>query len=199
MATIRKQQTPWSYNKIVYCVNQISFIWYFFHGCSFYCFVTIILPKNLEIRWFKRRRCKTANNYVLWLYLKILRLLLKGAPYATSPISRIIPLVVCRLNTTGNKTAQVLYDNIGDKRYSNGHTFLRIQFTFEMELIPLFYKMHYDIWPPGLGLQCMIVVFPGHTHLFVFFWRRKRIKMHYGRYRKLQRNGVFVILIHACK
>ena len=44
---------------------------------------------------------------------------------------------------------------------------LRIQFTFEMELIPLFYKMHYDI-RPGLGLQCMIVVFPGHTHLFVF-------------------------------
>ena len=36
-----------------------------------------------------------------------------------------------------------------------------------MELIPLFYKMHYDI-RPGLGLQCMIVVFPGHTHLFVF-------------------------------
>ena len=44
---------------------------------------------------------------------------------------------------------------------------MRIQFTFEMELIPLFYKMHYDT-KPGLGLQCMIVVFPGHTHLFVF-------------------------------
>ena len=30
---------------------------------------------------------------------------------------------------------------------------------------PLFYKMHYNI-RPGLGLQYMIVVFPGHTHLF---------------------------------
>ena len=44
---------------------------------------------------------------------------------------------------------------------------MRIQFPFEMELIPLFYKMHYKI-RPGLGLQCMIVVFPDHTHLF--FW-----------------------------
>ena len=27
--------------------------------------------------------------------------------------------------------------------------------------------MHNNI-RPGLGLQCMIVVFPGHTHLFFF-------------------------------
>ena len=150
MATIRKQQTPRSYNKIVYCVNQFSFIWYFFRGCSFYCFATIILPKNLQIHWFKRRRCNTANNYVLWLYLKVLRLLhtLKRASYATSPISRM-ELSTCsvRLNTTGNKTAHVLYDDIGDKRYWNGHTFLRIQFAFEMELIPFFYKMHYNTSP----------------------------------------------------
>ena len=73
-----------------------------------------------------------------------------------------------RLNTTGNKTAHVLYDDIGDKRYRNGHTFLRIEFAFEMELIPLFYKMHYNI-RPGFGLQCMIVVFPGHNHLGVFW------------------------------
>ena len=77
------------------------------------------------------------------------------------------PLVVCRLNTTGNKTANVLYDNIGDKMYRNLHTFLCTQFAFEMELIASFYKMHYNI-RLGLGLQCMIVVFPGHTHLFLF-------------------------------
>ena len=72
---------------------------------------------------------------------------------------------MCRLNTTDNKTAHVLYDTIVDKRYINGHTFLHIHFAFEMELIPLFYKMHYNT-RPGLGLQCVIVVFPDHTHLF---------------------------------
>ena len=55
----------------------------------------------------------------------------------------------------------------GTKSTKNGHTFLRIQFAFEMELIPLFYKMHYNI-RPGLGLQRMIVVFPGHAHLVLF-------------------------------
>ena len=169
MATIRKQQTPRNYNKIIYCANQFPFIWYFFRCCNFYCFATIILPKNLKIHWFKRRRCNTANNYVLWLYLKVLRLLhtLKRAAYATSPISRM-ELSTCSVSPQHNRqqTTHVLYDNIGDKRYWNGHTFLRVQFAFEMELIPLFYKMHYNL-RPGLGLQCMIVVFPGHTH---FFW-----------------------------
>ena len=36
-----------------------------------------------------------------------------------------------------------------------------------MELISLFYQMYYNI-RPGLGLQCVIVVFPDGTHLF--FW-----------------------------
>ena len=61
----------------------------------------------------------------------------------------------------------MLYDNIGDKKYWKGHAFLRIQFAFEMELISLFYKMYYNI-RPGLGLQCVIVVFPDDNHLF--FW-----------------------------
>ena len=66
------------------------------------------------------------------------------------------PFVACRLNTTYNKTVHVLYDNIGDKKYWNGHAFLRIQFAFEMELISLFYKMYIYVYNirPGLGLQC---------------------------------------------
>ena len=55
-----------------------------------------------------------------------------------------------------------MYDNIGD-----GHTFLRIQFAFEMELTSLFYQMYYNI-RRGLGLQSVIVVFPDQTHLV--FW-----------------------------
>ena len=104
MATKRKQQTPRSYNKIVYCVNQFLFIWYFFHGGSFYCFATIILPKNLEIRWFKRRRCNMANKLGLWLYLKVVRLLhtLKRASYATSPISRM-SLSICSVSPQHNR------------------------------------------------------------------------------------------------
>ena len=30
----RKQYTPENYNKYVYCLNQIVFIWYISHGCS---------------------------------------------------------------------------------------------------------------------------------------------------------------------
>ena len=92
-----------------------------------------------------------AKNYVLWLYLKVYRLLhtLKRASYATSPLSWMEPFVVCRLNTTSTKKVDVLYDNIGYKRYWNRHTFLRIQFAFEMEFISLFYKMYYNI-SPGL-------------------------------------------------
>ena len=159
MTTIRKQQTPRSYNKIVYCVNQFAFIWYFFHGCSFYCYATIILINNLEIHWFKRRRCKTANNYVLWLYLKVLRLLhtLKRASYATSPISRM-ELSTCSVSSQHNRQqnrSHALWQHWGQKVLKQTHI-LRIQFDFEMELIPLFYKMHYNI-RPGLGLQCVIV------------------------------------------
>ena len=72
---------------------------------------------------------------------------------------------MCSFNTTVNKKVDVLYDNNGDKRYLNGHTFSRIQFAFKMELISLFYKMYYDI-RPGLCLQCVIVVFPDHHSLF---------------------------------
>ena len=45
MTTMRKQKTPGSYSKYVYCVNQFAFSWYFFHDCSFYSFVTIIFAK----------------------------------------------------------------------------------------------------------------------------------------------------------
>ena len=51
--------------------------------------------------------------------------------------------------------------------YLNGHTFLHIQFAFEMELISLSYKMYYNI-RPGIGLQCVIVVFPDHFFCFFF-------------------------------
>ena len=61
----------------------------------------------------------------------------------------------------------MLYDNIGDKNTERDMHFLRIQFAFQMELISLFYKMYYNI-RPGIGLQCVIVVFPDHTLLF--FW-----------------------------
>ena len=44
---------------------------------------------------------------------------------------------------------------------------MRQRLAFEMELILLFYKMYYNI-RRGLGLLCVIVVFPDHTHLF--FW-----------------------------
>ena len=47
---------------------------------------------------------------------------------------------------------------------------MHIQFAFEMELIPLFYKMHYNI-RPGLGLQCVIVVFPDRNHLFFLVFK----------------------------
>ena len=104
---------------------------------------------------------------------------------------------MCRLNTTDNKTAHVLYDTIGDKRYLNGYTFLHIQFAFEVELISFFYKMYYNI-RPGLGLQYVIVVFPDHTHLIFLVFNmhsRKRIKMHYGRHRKCRKDGVFFLFL----
>ena len=82
-------------------MKSICVHWYFFNGCSFYCFWTIIFcQKNLEIHWFKRRHYKMANNYVLWLYLKVLRPLhtLKRASYATSPISRM-ELSICSVSS----------------------------------------------------------------------------------------------------
>ena len=107
---------------------------------------------------------------------------LKRASYATSPISRM-ELSICSMSSqhSRQKKAHVLYDNIGDKTH-----ILRVQFAFEMELLSLFYKMHYNI-VPGLGLQCVIVLFPDHTHLFFPVFNissRKRIKMHYGRHKK---------------
>ena len=74
---------------------------------------------------------------------------------------------------------------------------MHIQFAFEMKLIPLFYKMHYDI-RPGLGLQCVIVVFPDRNHLsFLVFnmHNRKRIKMHYGGHRKCWKD---VFCLNTC-
>ena len=42
-------------------------------------------------------------------------------------------------------------------------------FAFVLELVSLFYKMYvYHNISPGLGLQCVIVVFLDDTHLF--FW-----------------------------
>ena len=81
---------------------------------------------------------------------------------------------------------------------------MRIQFAFEMELIPLFYRMHYNK-RPGLGLQCAIVVFPDHTHLFFLVVnihsKKKRIK----KYTTADTESVgktvclFFVYIHACK
>ena len=61
----------------------------------------------------------------------------------------------------------MLYDTLGTKDTETDIHFLRIQFAFEMELIPLFYEMYYNI-RPGPGVQSVIVVFPNHTRLF--FW-----------------------------
>ena len=68
---------------------------------------------------------------------------------------------------------------------------MRIQFAFEMELISLFYKKYYNI-RPGLGLQCVIVVFPDHRSLVFPVFSRKR--MHYGRHRKCPGETVFCFL-----
>ena len=79
------------------------------------------------------------------------------------------------------------------------HIFAHIQFAFDMELIRLFYKIHYNI-RSGLCLQCMIVVFPDHTHLFFLVFNmhsRKGIKMHYYRRKKCRKDGVFFCLKHA--
>ena len=94
--------------------------------------------------------------------------MLKQASYVTSPISRM-ELSTCSVSSQHNRQqnrSHALRQHWGQKVLKRTHI-LRIQFAFEMELILLFYKMHYNI-RPGLGLQCVIVVFPGHTHLFVF-------------------------------
>ena len=65
MTRIRKQQTPENYNKYDYCLNQFAFIWYFFHGCSFYRFAAIIFAKILENHCLKWRYQKVVNNFVL--------------------------------------------------------------------------------------------------------------------------------------
>ena len=66
--------------------------------------------------------------------------------------------VVCRLNTTDNTSRATL----GTKDTETDIHFCA--YNFEMELISLFYKMYYI--RPGLGPQCVIVIFPDHTHLF---------------------------------
>ena len=85
------------------------------------------------------------------------------------------PFVVCRLNTTDNKKVDALYGNIGDKRYWNGYTFLRIQFAFEMELISFFIKF---IIISGLVMVCSVWLgyFLITTHLFFWFLVVKEYK-----------------------
>ena len=140
-----------------------------------------------------------ANNYVLWLYLKVLRSLhtLKRASFATSPISRM-ELSICSVSSQ-QTTEECMccttrwVQKILKRTYIFAHTI----FAFEMKLISLFYKMYYNI-RPGLGLLCVIVVFSNQTRLF--FWSLicpvgcKRIKMHYGRHRKCRRAVFFFIL-----
>ena len=70
--------------------------------------------------------------------------------------------------------------------------FLRIEFAFEMELISLFYKMYYNI-RPGLGLQCVIVVFPDDTHLFLFVVENEFTCTTANRYRKCPGDAVFFL------
>ena len=193
MATIQKQQTPSGYNKIVYCVNHFSFIWYFFHGCSCYCFATIILPNNLEIHWFKRRRCNTANNYVLWLYLKVLRLLhtLKRASYATSPISRK-ELSTCSVSPQHNRQqnrSRALRQHWGQKGLKRTHIFAQticVRRCFIKCIIISGLVLVCSVW-----LWYFLVILICFCFLVFNMHSRNRIKMHYSRYRKGQRNCVF--------
>ena len=71
-----------------------------------------------------------------------------------------------------------------------------------MELILLFYKMHYNI-RPGLGLQCMIVLFSGHTHLVFFLvfnmHSRNRIKCTTADTESVGEHFFVLFLIYACK
>ena len=166
MTSVRKQQTPRSYHKIVYCVNQFAFIRYFFHGCSYYCFSAIIFaPKiwkyiNLNgdvTRWRISMSCDCTSKY----YAHCIHWNEHRMPHHPK-VEGNFPFVVCR--PYGQQNGSCAVRHVGDKRYWNGHTFLRIQFALEMELISLFYKMYYYI-RPGLGLQCAIVVFPNHTRL----------------------------------
>ena len=106
-------------------------------------------------------------------------------------------LPTCSVSSEHNRQqnrSRALRHYWGQKVLKRAHI-LHIQFAFEMELISLFYKMYYNI-RPGLGLQCVIVVFPDHTHLFFLVFNmhsRKRIKMHYGRHRKCRKDGVFFL------
>ena len=79
----------------------------------------------------------------------------------------------------------------GTKNTETNIHFLRIEFAFKMELILLFYKMYYNI-RPGLGLQCVIVVFPDDTHLFFWFLVENNYTCTMaGRYRKCPGDAVF--------
>ena len=72
-----------------------------------------------------------------------------------------VELSTCSVSSQHNRQqnrSRALRQHWGNKVLKRTHI-LSIQFAFEMELIPLFYKMHYNI-RPGLGLQCVIVVFP---------------------------------------
>ena len=73
--------------------------------------------------------------------------------YTETSIVCHFPFVVWRLNTPDNKTAHVLYDNIGAKKYWNGHTFLRVQFAFEWNCFRCFIKC---IKISGLVLVCSV-------------------------------------------
>ena len=76
--------------------------------------------------------------------------------------------------------------------------FLRVQFAFEMKLILLFYKMYYNI-RPGLGLQCVIVVFPDHTHSFFWSLVEKEYKCSTaGQHRKCPGDTFFCLFAFFC-
>ena len=204
MTTIRKQQTPRSYNKIVYCVNQFAFIWYFFHGCSFYCFATIILSTNLEIHWFKRRRCKTANNMS---FDRISKYTLKRASYATSPISRM-ELSTCSVTSTQQATKPLTCSTtiLGTKGTETDTHFCAYNLRSKWNWFRCFIKC---IIISGLVLVCSVWLWYFLIILICLFFlvfnmhSRKRKKMHFSRYRKCRRDDVFFyyyfFLIHACK
>ena len=111
------------------------------------------LPGKLDI--------KRHSPSILYLHT------LKGASYFTSSISRM-ELSICSVWSQQLQLhrSRAVRQHCGQNILKRTHNFGK-QFAWEMELISLVYKLHYNI-RPGLGLQCVFVVFPDHTRLFLF-------------------------------
>ena len=131
MTSVGKQQTPRSYNKIVYCVNQFAFIRYFFHGCSFYCFWPIIFAKKIwkyidlkgdVTNWRIIMSCDCTSKYYAH-YIHFNEHRMQHHP----KVEWNFPFVVCRLNRHQNSSCHGCTTRSGQKiqkrTYIFAHTF----------------------------------------------------------------------------